>query len=243
VVLFDLGNTLLYFDANPVEVYPQMDQRLLRELLDLGYRLDSESFLQDFVRMAKDADDLGEETWIEIPTAEIVRTLLANFGYSDVPESDLRQALAGFYSVSQQHWMLEGDAIPVIKELKQTGYRLGIISNASDTADVLWLLANRGLGGFFEQVWISSEIGLCKPHPEIFQRAIEYFQTPASQIAFVGDTLTADILGSATAGMQSIWISRRAARPENHMQKNFIQPAYQIASLAELPFVLKTVPS
>jgi FMN phosphatase YigB (HAD superfamily) len=243
VVLFDLGNTLLYFNANPGEIYPEMDRRLLSELINLGYRLDSESFLQDFVRMAKYADDLGEETLVEIPTAEIVRTLLENHGYPDVPESDLRQVLAGFYSVSQQHWMLEVDALPVLQELKQTGYRLGIISNASDTADVLWLLTNRGLVGFFEQVWISSEIGLCKPHPEIFKRATEYFQTPASQIAFVGDTLTTDILGSTTAGMQSIWISRRADRPENHLQKDSILPAFQIASLAELPFILKSIPS
>lgn len=241
VVLFDLGSTLLHFDANPEVIYPLMDQRLLDELTFLGYQLDAEPFLEDFVRMAKDADDLGEETWIEIPTYEIVKTLLSKYGYPHVPEGDIRQALTGFYSVSQEYWKLELDAIPMLKELQRLGYRLGVISNASDVADVQVLLERDGLLGYFEKVWISSSIGVCKPHPEIFAQALEYFQTPAEAIAFIGDTLAADILGADKAGMHSIWITRRADRPENHNLLNKIMPDFQIETLAEVPELLSSI--
>ena len=217
-----------------------MDQVLVNELLKIGYEMDPAEFVNEFVRLAKDADDLGEQSWIEIPTFDIVSAVLKEFGYPQAQESDIRQALTAYYAVSQAHWKLEHDTLPMLLDLKQRGYRLGIISNASDSEDVRTLLVRENLVGFFEQVWISSTVGVCKPHPEIFLQAQKYFQTPMEEMILVGDTLAADIAGAKQVGMGSVWITRRADRPENHAWLEKIIPDFQIATLAELPDLLKS---
>jgi hypothetical protein len=81
VVLFDLGSTLYYFDGIPHEVFPRMDRALVNELVRFGYEIDPVEFIDEFVRLVKEADNLGEQSWIEIPTFDIVRTVLKEFGY------------------------------------------------------------------------------------------------------------------------------------------------------------------
>jgi HAD superfamily hydrolase (TIGR01662 family) len=238
VVLFDLGSTLYYFDGIPHEVFPRMDRALVNELVRFGYEIDPVEFIDEFVRLVKEADNLGEQSWIEIPTFDIVRTVLKEFGYPQALESHIRQALIVYYAVSQAHWKLELDTVPMLLDLKQKGYLLGIISNASDAQDVRTLLARENLAGFFEEIWISSTVGVCKPHPEIFHQAQEYFQIPMSEIVLVGDTLATDIAGAKQVGMRSVWITRRADRPENQVFTEEIIPDFQINTLAELPDLL-----
>lgn len=240
VVLFDLGKTLFHFEGDLCSVYPEMDLKLSEALNSLGYRLDTAAFVADFIKMAKDADQLGKKAWIEIPTFDIVNTVLKKYGYPEPPEDHIRQALKEYYAISQACWKLELDAVPMLEELKRQGYRLGVISNASDSADVMQLLNRDNLSEFFEKVWISSSVGVCKPHPVIFNLALEFFQTPAQDMAFVGDTLAADIAGAKKAGMQSIWITRRAERPENLALQAEIIPKHKIQTLAELPNLLKS---
>jgi putative hydrolase of the HAD superfamily len=223
VVLFDLGSTLYYFDGIPHEVFPRMDRALVNELVRFGYEIDPVEFIDEFVRLVKEAD---------------VRTVLKEFGYPQALESHIRQALIVYYVVSQAHWKLELDTVPMLLDLKQKGYLLGIISNASDAQDVRTLLARENLAGFFEEIWISSTVGVCKPHPEIFHQAQEYFQIPMSEIVLVGDTLATDIAGAKQVGMRSVWITRRADRPENQVFTEEIIPDFQINTLAELPDLL-----
>ena len=241
VVIFDLGNTLLYLDSDIETVYPLMNQALADELIRLGYLLSKEDFITTFIKMMKDADDLGDEIWIEIPTKEIVKAALLMLGFSDVPEDHIRQALEKYYAISQNHWVLEEDTISMLKELKENGYKLGIISNASDALDVHRLLCRDDLAVFFDKVLISSQVGVLKPHPEIFHQVLEFFETEPEQAAFVGDTLIADIAGSKHAGMHSIWVTRRARRPDNLEYLGKIIPDHQIDTLAELPGLLQRV--
>lgn len=241
VVLFDLGNTLLYFDSDIETVYPLMNQALVDELIRLGYPLTCEEFTTTFIKMMKDADDLGDEIWIEIPTKEIVKAALLMLGFSDVPEDHIHQALEKYYAISQHHWVLEEDTLFMLRELKKSGYKLGIISNASDALDVQRLLSRDDLAGYFDKVLISSQVGVLKPHPEIFHQVLEFFEAEPEETAFVGDTLIADIAGSKHAGMHAIWITRRARRPDNLEYLGKIIPDHQIDTLAELPGLLQRV--
>ena len=77
-----------------------------------------------------------------------------------------------------------------------------------------------------------------KPHPEIFHQAQKYFQTPVEEMVLVGDTLATDIAGAKQVGMRSVWITRRADRPENQVLMEKIIPNFQINTLAELPDLL-----
>jgi putative hydrolase of the HAD superfamily len=239
VVLFDLGNTLLYFDSSWPQVFAQAYNSLLASLVDQGYVLDERHFLEDFSARINDYYAQREAEFIEYTTGYILKTMLYDYGYRDVPAGHIRSALDALYAITQSHWVPEEDAIPTLEELSRRGYRLGIISNAADASDVDALLDKGRLHSYFEQVWISANVGYRKPHPRIFKQAVDYFQVAPQEMAMVGDTLGADILGANQAGMHSIWVTRRADTPGNRDHLDTIRPEAQAGALAEIPPILE----
>lgn len=242
VVLFDLGSTLVHFDSPWAEVSTFSKQELVDTLIFLGYPLPKERFLQAFAGAMRAYYEVRETEYIEKTTESVLRNLLDEWGFPNVPQAHLRQALDAMYAVSQQYWRLEVDAISTLNQLLKLGYRLGAISNASDGPDVHKIVEQNGLAGYFDQLLISAEVGLRKPHPKIFQMALEHFCVPPRRAVMVGDTLSADVLGAKNSGMASIWITRRADTPENRAHEVNIKPDVVIAALAELPDLLQHWP-
>ena len=93
-------------------------------------------------------------------------------------------------------------------------------------------LANTGLGDLVDGVFISEEMGVKKPAPEIFQRACGGIGIGGNGSWFVGDHPLLDIRGSAVLGMKSIWVRRSTPWPEAEA------PCYALA-VDELKFAMK----
>jgi HAD superfamily hydrolase (TIGR01662 family) len=145
------------------------------------------------------------------------------------------------YTVSQAHWLPETDAHATLQTLREQGYRLGLISNAGDDADVQTLVDKAGLRSYFDTILTSAAMGIRKPNPRIFLAALEHWGYRPSQAAMVGDSLGADILGARNAGLFSVWITRRAETAANHAHGDTIQPDAMISTLSELPEFLRTL--
>jgi putative hydrolase of the HAD superfamily len=92
---------------------------------------------------------------------------------------------------------------------------------------------------YFEVILSSAALGIRKPHPRIFEIALEALETQPSRAAMIGDTLGADILGANNAGMFSIWVTRRADVPANRAHSDTIKPDAVIRALGELPDLLE----
>jgi putative hydrolase of the HAD superfamily len=238
-VLFDLGGTLIYFDADWEEVQERASRELAAALRQFALDVDLEEFPRAFrVSMHAYYNERGSE-FVEYTTHYILRSLLEEKGLRDVPEHILRAALRRMYAVSQEHWRVEDDAVPTLEALRSQGYALGVVSNASDVADVQRLIDKAGLRDFFPTILISAAVGLRKPHPRIFHLALEQLGARPECTIMVGDTLGADILGAHNAGLASVWITRRADTPDNKAHLDTIRPDATIAALAELPDLLK----
>jgi putative hydrolase of the HAD superfamily len=138
------------------------------------------------------------------------------------------------YRVSQARYHLEEDAVSTLTELTQRGFRLGLISNAGDNEDVQTLIDQHGLRSYFEVILVSAEVGIRKPHPRIFQLALDWFGCPAKAAIMVGDTLGADILGAHNAGMPGVWVTRRADTLDNRDHLDSIRPDLSIKCLGEI---------
>jgi HAD superfamily hydrolase (TIGR01549 family) len=238
VVLFDLGSTLIYFNADWTRIFPESTDRLLDTLRISGLELEEALFLASFQEQIRAYYVERETEFIEYTTAYILRRVLSDFGYPDPAEALLRSALAEMYAVTQQYWKVEADAHHTLDLLKRDGYRLGLISNAGDDADVQRLVDNAGIRPYFDVILTSAAQGIRKPNPRIFWTALEELDANPSQAAMVGDTLGADILGAKNAGIYSIWITRRASTPANLAHQDTIRPDAIIATLDELPVLL-----
>jgi putative hydrolase of the HAD superfamily len=240
-ILFDLGSTLIYFEGQWPAVMAQADAALLHALQSAGLALDGPAFLRAYNARLAAYYVAREADCIEHTTFFYLRQLLAELGYADLPEADLRQALAARYAVSRQSWRAESDALPTLQALHAQGYRLGVLSNAGDDADVQALVDALGARPYLDFVLTSATLGVRKPDPRAFQAALQRWDLPPAQAAMVGDTLNADILGAQGLGLLAIWITRRADVPANRALRDTIRPDASLAALSELPGLLKTL--
>ena len=97
------------------------------------------------------------------------------------------------------------DALPAVAGLRRRGYRIAVLANqpAARTAEL------RTLGLEAEVVAMSDELGVQKPDPAFFDRALELMGRPDPRdVAYVGDRIDNDVLPSAAAGMRAVWLRR-----------------------------------
>ncbi len=128
------------------------------------------------------------------------------------------------------------DAPVMLKLLQDHGIKVGIVTNAHQP---MWLrdieMRTHGLLDYFPTCRISAaDIGYLKPHPAIFQAALNCTGTNPSETVFVGDDPEADIVGAQAAGLLAVL--RRSRRGMPNLSR--IVPDEVIDSLEELPAIL-----
>lgn len=237
-VIFDLGNTLLFFNGEWDEVAKELYAELYRSLISLGFDLDKAKFVRLFHSQIQAYFEDRNRRHIELTTAFVLQNTLADLGFSQITKEELKRPLAEMYAVSQQRWQVEDDAIPTLNFLFETGYRIGMISNAGNDDDVQTLIDNAGFRPYFDFILTSAAEGYRKPNQRIFQKVFDYWNFLPGEIAMVGDTLEADILGAMNMGMATVWITRRVHMANFPDDLLSIQPDHKIDSLAKLPVLL-----
>lgn len=99
-------------------------------------------------------------------------------------------------------YQLIEDAIPTLAHLKQSGYRLAVISNWNGTLERVF--AELGIAHYFDLLVDSHVVGVRKPRPEIFQYALGKLRLEPNEAIHIGDSYYADVLGAKKAGMDAI---------------------------------------
>jgi HAD superfamily hydrolase (TIGR01549 family) len=140
-----------------------------------------------------------------------------------LPEVERRYG--GFQEVD-----LYPDARRSLPALSAAGYRVAVLANqpARRTAEL------RALGIDPEVLAMSDELGVAKPAPAFFARALELMGgAAAADVAYVGDRVDNDVVPAAAAGMRAVWIRRG---PWGFIQSppTGTQPALVVRSLDEL---------
>jgi putative hydrolase of the HAD superfamily len=105
----------------------------------------------------------------------------------------------------ENNWILYEDVIPCLTELKN--FPLGVISDGEGEQQRR-KLAFTGIDSFFKSVIISGEVGLQKPHPNLFKMSAKDLNLSLDEILYIGDQLEKDALGAYNAGMQGVLINR-----------------------------------
>ena len=237
-IFFDLGDTLMYFDGDWQEVFSQARQGLLCSLQKAGIGLGPE-FLEDFYQ-GMSAYYLERDLELcEYTVKNVLKSILERSGFHSIPEAILTKSLADMHLITQAHWIAEADTLCTLENLREKGYRLALISNASDDPNTQVLVDKLGARAYFEVIISSAALGIRKPDPKIFEDALKRMNLSPEKVAMVGDTLRADILGAYNAGIFSIWITRRANSSGNRAYAETIFPDAQIETLSDLPKLLE----
>jgi HAD superfamily hydrolase (TIGR01549 family) len=107
------------------------------------------------------------------------------------------------WEVSENFELFE-DALPVLDELRNAGLRIGLVSNG--IRDLTEFVAHHRLD--VDAVVDSRTHGRVKPHPTIFQAALERLAVASAEAVMVGDSLEEDIEGARAIGMRAILVDR-----------------------------------
>ncbi|MBI4236121.1 MAG: HAD family hydrolase [Chloroflexi bacterium] len=110
---------------------------------------------------------------------------------------------------------------------------VGLLTNA-DSAFLFDTLDRSGLR--FDMVVYSEEVQVYKPHPRIFEVALERAGAPPDEVLYAGDSPAEDMVGAAAAGIPAVWVNRRLegwplVEP---------RPAFEVGDLLGLVDVLAT---
>jgi HAD superfamily hydrolase (TIGR01662 family) len=235
-VLFDLGGTLMYERASWDSINAHADEALTNYLREEGLELNLSTFPREFRNRISKYFRQREKDLLETTYSFVLRDVLKDKGYGDVPERILRNALDQLFAITQRNWTLEEDALPTLQKLETDGYRMGIISNAGDDQDVQQLARRFGIDRFFDFVLTSAACSYRKPHKRIFELALSNWYFLPSEAIMVGDNLDADVRGAQNVGLFAVWLRRRAG--ERGEEQLSIQPDAVLSSLSELPAFL-----
>ena len=97
---------------------------------------------------------------------------------------------------------LNNGVIKLIKQLKNKGYRIGLISNIESSHERT--IRKRGLLKYFGVVVLSNKVKVRKPNKKIYKIALEKIKVKPEEAIFI-DNLKENVIGARKAGMKSIW--------------------------------------
>ncbi len=137
--------------------------------------------------------------------------------------------------LSQGHWFLPG-AEETVKQKLFGKYKLYLASNGTAVVQK-GRMTSADLYPYFEESFVSQELGHNKPSKEYFDAAFARIPgfNPA-ECLMVGDSLTGDILGGKNAGLRTVWVN-----PGHKIAPEHLKPDYEIESLADLPKLLEEI--
>jgi 2-haloacid dehalogenase len=160
----------------------------------------------DFWHVTRDALDFALET----------------LGFAD---DALRDRLMGLY--------LTVDAFPEVPEtlrrLKEAGLKTAILSNGTPQM-LSAAVENAKLADLFDAVLSVESVGVYKPHPKVYQLAVDRLGIEPGAISFQSSNAW-DAYAASAFGMRTVWCNRTGQRSERLPGK----PDFEIRYLTELP--------
>lgn len=224
-IFFDLDNTLLDFDRGEAHA-------LSRAFRQFGID-PTPAVLARYHDINLRQWELLEEGKL---TKDQVLTRRFDLLFAELGVSCDSQAVCDLYEsfLAEEHDFIPG-ALELLEALSPR-YSLHLATNGASAVQRR-RLADAGILTYFQNIFISEEVGFHKPSPAFFLAcfaAIPGFDHTSALM--VGDSLTSDIRGGRNAGLRTCWFDHlgRPYRPD-------ILLDYTVAALDQLPALLDTL--
>ncbi len=117
----------------------------------------------------------------------------------------------------------------VLSRLKQAGMARAILSNGTP-AMLKAVVSSNAIEDLLDAVLSVEDAGVYKPHPKVYQLAVDRLGVEADAIAFQSANAW-DIHAASAFGMRTVWCNRYGQKPERLPGK----PDRIVTSLADLP--------
>jgi HAD superfamily hydrolase (TIGR01509 family) len=223
VACFDLFDTLIRVDVTRLPE-TEFDGNRIRSTIPIlheqifaprGVEIESlVAAVRDLWREVREelGSDEGsdDERYREMPAVEKYRRLLARLdGIDDDEIPGVAEEIADLHhqSLIAAAGPMEG-AQTLLYKVRERGIPTVLVSNWDHARAGHDMLEKTGLSELLDHVVISEAVGIRKPHPRIFERALAPFDTKPDAALHVGDLARADAWGAGRLGFRTVWIDK-----------------------------------
>ena len=241
-VLFDMGGTL-----EDIHVDDESRRASIQGVLDIlrAHGIDPD---KDF-ETAASAINAGWERYgayrdprqRELKPEEIWGSfVLTDFGLDEESVRPYAEELAHMWEVTHYHRALRPHVREMLEGLKDLGMKLGVISNTASLYQVFDILKEYGIRDYFQDVTLSSVTGYRKPNPNIFMVSLHQVQSDPAHCAYVGDTISRDVIGPIRMGFGATFhIDSYLTRLKDTHVSPDVKATYNIQDIYEVYTILK----
>ncbi len=187
-VLFDLDGTL--FDRR--SSFRGFVRNQMGRLPALFTDVDARDYLATLERLDRNG---------YAPKAEVFEAAASEFS---LPAGASRTLLDDFEQNFPDTLTPMKGMVETLETLRALGLRTGLITNGRVMMQTR-KIDGLGLRPLLHLIVISEALGLRKPHPGIFEHAVDALAVAPHEAVYVGDNPDADVAGSRDVGMISVW--------------------------------------
>jgi putative hydrolase of the HAD superfamily len=220
----------LFLDAGGVLLFPNW-QRVADVLAEHGVRVEALALAQADPHVRKQIDEPGliRSAPDEKRGRQYFDLVLDTAG---VPASEARtkavDALRAYHSRHNLWETIPPDVIPALHRLRNMGLRIAVVSNANGTLCAHF--ERLGLSRAVECVVDSTDVGVEKPDPAIFEHALARLGARRETTVHVGDLYNVDVVGARAAGLRAVLF--------DPLDLSADEPCERVRSLDELASLL-----
>lgn len=246
-ILFDLGDTLLDFEPMHMRsVFRGAAMETYSFLRERGCRLPRfEKYWRRHLWSVQWAYCLSRIRRREFNCMDLLRRFARQSGLQHDELSLMNLAWLWYLPIVNRA-SIDPDLVPTLRRLRDAGLKLGLVSNTFIPGSVLDRhLKVAGIFDFFPVRVYSSEVGYRKPHPRIFEIALDEIGSSPRHTMFVGDMVKTDIVGARRMGMTTVLRQARGTIRKHDLADHVVRRVADICPLvfadpARLPAALKS---
>jgi len=217
-LLFDLDGTLTHQIPSSLDVlFTLLDERDI-PLMASAHRNTMQFLYKYWANSPEAAQDIemygkfSDEFWVQylkrkLRAAGLTQLQAAEWAPILKPELDERH---------QPEKFVPDDVRPTLKGLHAKGYKMGLVSNRSDSIEEE--IDGLGFLPFFDFHFSAGEIDSWKPEPGIFEHALYLAESNPDSTAYIGDNYYTDVIGARAAGIFPILMDQRNTFPDADCQ-------------------------
>lgn len=206
-LFFDIGDTLVFDD-------PPLQKRLAQAACAMGSPLDERRLPTAF--RAGEAYAVGRYMeGIPWDAPDSIREGVARIWQAmDRPPPDDAgwQALGETFRAIPFARYVHPQALNMLQELKERGFKVGVISDWETTLPDL--LAELGITPFLDALAVSAIVGVTKPAARMFEEALRQANAGPESSLHIGDWYELDAAGAKAVGMEALLFDHQNRRPD-----------------------------
>jgi len=215
-VIFDCYSTLIDIKTN--EEKGEVFHYLSLFLQYYGAKMNAESLKSALKLEREQYLHSKEERYPEIDLEIVFRNVLKKEGLDNpfLAESCCKL----FRVLSREHFQLFPDSLPVLQEMKKSGYPIAVLSDAQKVfclkeGEIL------DISQYFKYILLSTHLGFRKPDPRLFKIACTLLDIAPQETVYIGNDPETDVKGAQGVGMQAILLDRDGKNTEQEPKPDF----------------------